>query len=183
MPTVRHAFTDDGGGRFSKAVCWTYGDANCRLSAAISANGQHDWLEYCGLLFCSLEKYRDNNMTWYDANIAIFDTMRYIVPTLIWRLQILSSSSAALQALKFHTQNLNQRLVSHPQAIMKPFPYLQELIISKWIYKTRISLISDWQIYLLRYHRNRKYTVSTKKRPPWAGLKFVKISKLCAITI
>jgi len=50
MPAVRHAFTDDGGGCFSNAVCWTiiishirrfrslheatihaiYGDANCR---------------------------------------------------------------------------------------------------------------------------------------------------------
>ena len=29
-----------------------------------------------------MENYRDNDTTRYDANIAIFDTMRYIVPTL-----------------------------------------------------------------------------------------------------
>jgi len=32
--------------------------------------------------FSSVENYRDNDTTRYDANIAIFDTIRYIVPTL-----------------------------------------------------------------------------------------------------
>ena len=34
-------------------------------------------------MFCSVENYHDNDTTRYVANIAIFNTMRYIVPTLI----------------------------------------------------------------------------------------------------
>ena len=33
-------------------------------------------------IYC-MENYRDNDTTRYDANIAIFDTMRYIVSTLM----------------------------------------------------------------------------------------------------
>jgi len=63
-------------------------NANCQSSAAISANrcGQRDLLEQCGVSFCLVENYRDIDTTRYkyNANIVIFDTMRYIVPTLIW---------------------------------------------------------------------------------------------------
>ena len=86
----------DRTGHFSSAVCWTiivsfdtsggfsflewshrsvYSDANSGSSAAISA-------EYCGVSFCSVENYCDNDTMRYGANIVIFDTIRYIVPTL-----------------------------------------------------------------------------------------------------
>jgi len=39
-------------------------------------------LELCGVLSCLGNNYHDIETTWYDTNIAISDTMRYIVPTL-----------------------------------------------------------------------------------------------------
>ena len=50
-----------------------------------------------------------------------------------------------------HRKNLNQWLVSHPQTIMKPFPHLQKLIISKCIYQTHNSLMSIVNVKLATF--------------------------------
>lgn len=42
----------------------------------------------------------------------------------------------------FHILNLNQWLVSHPHAVMKAFPHLQELIVTKCIYNNIYKLLN-----------------------------------------
>ena len=44
---------------------------------------QHSWLELCGISIFSRGNYRDMDMPRYDLTIAIFDTIRYIVPSLV----------------------------------------------------------------------------------------------------
>jgi len=55
------------------------------IQARLLQQRRHDhvllWLEWCRVSFCSVENYRDNDTTRYDANIAIFDTIRYILRT------------------------------------------------------------------------------------------------------